>query len=233
MADTKNYLIIGGSSGIGFELAKRLSAKKHSVIVSSRHQQETGATKLFVFNALTDQLPVNELPDTIHGLAYCPGSINLKPFHRLSDQDFLEDFNLNVLGAVKVIRAALPLLKNAEQSSILLFSTVAVGQGMPFHSSVATSKGAVEGLVTSLAAEFAPKIRVNAIAPSLTDTPLAAKLIGSEEKRKASHDRHPLKRIGSPADMAAIADFLLSEESSWITGQIIGVDGGLSTLRTM
>ena len=135
------------------------------------------------------------------------------------------------MGAIKVIRTVLPQLKSAEQSSIVLFSTVAVNQGMPFHASVSASKGALEGLTKSMAAEFSPKIRVNCIAPSLTDTPLASKLLSSEEKKKASGDRHPLKRVGEPIDIARMADFLLSDDASWTTGQILRVDGGMSTLR--
>lgn len=220
----QNFLIIGGSSGIGLKLAELLTSKNHHVIDASRRSDE------LPFNALTDTLDISTLPDPLHGLVYCPGSITLKPFHRLTDQEFLDDFHLNILGAVKAIRSVLPLLKIPEQSSIVLFSTVAVSQGMPFHASVATAKGAVEGLAKSLAAEFAPKIRVNVIAPSLTDTPLAAKLLSTEEKKRASGERHPLKRIGTAEDIANLAGFLLSSESSWITGQIIQVDGGISSL---
>lgn len=221
----QNFLIIGGSSGIGLKLAELLKSRNHYVIDASRRSRE------LPFDASTDTLDVSKLPGQLHGLVYCPGSINLKPFHRLTDQEFIDDFNLNVLGAVKVIRTVLPLLKNPEQSSIVLLSTVAVNQGMPFHASVAASKGAVEGLAKSLAAEFAPKIRVNVIAPSLTDTPLAAKLLSTDEKRKASAERHPLKRVGKTDDIANLAGFLLSSESSWITGQILRADGGMSSLK--
>jgi NAD(P)-dependent dehydrogenase (short-subunit alcohol dehydrogenase family) len=167
----------------------------------------------------------------LDGVVYCPGSINLKPFHRITDQEFIEEFNLNVLGAVRVVRTVLPLLKNSSQSSIVFFSTIAVQQGMPFHASIATAKGALEGLTRSLAAEYAPKIRVNCIAPSLTNTPLASRLLSTDEKKKASDERHPLKRIGEPEDLANLAAFLLSPQSSWITGQVIHVDGGLSSIR--
>lgn len=230
MSDTKNYLIIGGNSGIGLALANRLAERNNSVMIASRNAIATKG-KSFNYNAMTDDLTLSDLPEQLHGLVYCPGTINLKPFHRLSDQDFIDDFQLNVMGAIRTIRSVLPILKNSQPSSILLFSTVAVQQGMAFHSLVAASKGAVEGLTRSLAAELAPRIRVNCIAPSLTNTPLASKLLSSEEKKKAADDRHPLKRTGAPEELAALAAFLLSEEASWITGQVIAVDGGLSSIR--
>jgi 3-oxoacyl-[acyl-carrier protein] reductase len=221
---SKNYLIIGASSGIGLAISNLLKAEGHQVIEASRN----GDVK---FDAVTDSFDTSTLPERLDGVAYCPGSINLKPFHRLTTQDFSDDFNINVLGAVKVIQAVLPKLKNAEQSAIVFFSTVAVAQGMPFHASVASAKGALEGLTKSLAAELAPKIRVNCIAPSLTDTPLAAKLLANDDKKKASAERHPLKQIGTSDDIASLACFLLSQKAKWISGQIIGIDGGLSTLR--
>jgi NAD(P)-dependent dehydrogenase (short-subunit alcohol dehydrogenase family) len=228
---TKQYLIIGGSSGIGFTLAENLSKKGNLVIAASRRSMSANGISHLPFNVLTDDLPLNQLPDKLDGLVYCPGSINLKPFHRLTDQDYREDFELNVLGAVKTLRSALPLLKNSAHASVVFFSTVAVGQGMPFHASVAAAKGALEGFTKSVAAELAPKIRVNCIAPSLTNTPLASKLLSSDDKLKASGDRHPLKRVGETDDIAKAAEFLLSEDSSWMTGQIMHIDGGLSTLR--
>lgn len=221
---SKSYLIIGGTSGIGLSLSQLLKAKGSHVITASRNGDIS-------FDVLKDTLEASALPSVLDGVVYCPGSINMKPFHRLSEQDFLHDFSINTLGAIKTIQSVLPALKNSTQASIVLFSTVAVNQGMPFHASVATSKGAIEGLTKALAAEFAPKIRVNCIAPSLTDTPLASKLLSSEEKKIAAAERHPLKQIGSPEDIAQMASFLLSDESKWISGQIIGVDGGMSSLR--
>lgn len=222
---SKNILIVGASSGIGAALSHQLSHKGYLVFEASRN----GKIK---YDATQDDLDLSTLPSSLQGLIYCPGSINLKPFHRLSTQDFIDDYHINVLGAVRTIQQVLPLLKASEiVSSVVLFSTVAVQQGMPFHASIAAAKGAIEGLTKSLAAELAPKIRVNAIAPSLTETPLASKILGTEEKKKASAERHPLKKTGTPEELAALASFLISEEAGFISGQIIGADGGLSTLR--
>ena len=230
----KSYLIAGGSSGIGLALVKKLSAEGHQVLVISRRGDGLAGlsdTSHLAKNIVSDELGEAELPDRLDGVAYCPGSINLKPFRSLKPEAFLEDFHINLLGAVKVLQAAHKALKAAENPSVLLFSTVAVGQGMPFHASVAAAKGAVEGLTRSLAAEWAPAIRVNCIAPSLTDTPLAARLLGSDEKKLAAGARHPLKRVGTAEEAAALAHFLLGENSGWISGQIIGLDGGLSSLK--
>ena len=178
--------------------------------------------------------PVDEFPNidsAINGLVYCPGTINLKPLKSLKIEDFQNDFEVNLLGAVKVINKYFNNLKSSERSSIVLFSTVAVQTGMPYHSSIASAKGAVEGLTRSLAAEFAPTIRVNCIAPSITNTPLAEKLLNNESKRKASEDRHPLKRIGDAEEIAKTVLYLLSESANFITGQIIKVDGGISSIK--
>ncbi len=222
-------VLIGGSYGIGAALAEMLEQKGVNVHVLSRTVSNHG--KHIPFDASTDAVDLPALPEVVHGLVYLPGSIQLKPFHRLSDDDLLADFRINCLYAARIIRELLTPLKNAGNASVVLFSTVAVQQGMPFHASIAAAKGAVEGLTRSLAAEFAPRIRVNAIAPSITDTPLAAKILTNEEKKKASGERHPLKRIGRAQDIAQAACYLLSDESSWITGQVLHVDGGLSALR--
>jgi 3-oxoacyl-[acyl-carrier protein] reductase len=227
----KNYLIVGASQGIGKALSLELIAQGHRVFNMSRSAPAHELTGHIPFDATTSLVDVTALPESLDGLVYCPGSIVLKPFHRFTDEDFMQDFTLNTLGAARVIRATLPLLKQSEMASIILFSTVAVQQGMPFHASIAMAKGAIEGLGRSLAAELAPKIRVNVIAPSLTNTPLASKLLSSEDKIKAAGDRHPLKRVGESSDLAHLANFLLSEQSSWITGQVIGADGGMSNLR--
>jgi len=229
----KNYLIIGASSGIGQALAKQLATDGHQVFGTFNNSKIEGSENLSYHHLdVNSDFELDFLPEQLDGLVYCPGSINLKPFKRIPTKTFLEDFNLQVLGAIKVIQAALPILLKSKNSAIVLFSTVAVQSGFNFHSQVAVSKGAIEGLTKSLAAEFAPKIRVNAIAPSLTDTPLAAKLLSTDQKREANAERHPLKRIGTPEDIAQTAAFLLSQQSSWITGQIIHVDGGMSSLST-
>ncbi|MDG2013741.1 MAG: SDR family NAD(P)-dependent oxidoreductase [Pirellulaceae bacterium] len=230
----KKYAIIGGSSGIGLALVKRLSEAGHQVIVVSRTSESlAGLSQVehIACDLTQDEVSTEWFGDSLDGLAYCPGTINLRSFRSLSPQLFRDDFELNVVGAVKVIQAALKPLKASGQGSVLLFSTVAATQGMSFHASIAASKGAIEGLTRSLAAELAPLVRVNALAPSLTETPLSERLVSNDEKRKAAGDRHALKRIGQPADFAELGQLLLTEAGSWITGQVIGVDGGLSTLR--
>jgi NAD(P)-dependent dehydrogenase (short-subunit alcohol dehydrogenase family) len=232
-----SFVVVGGNSGIGFDITSRLVDRGFAVTVLSR--SEGGTTDLPRVSHLTldithDEIDSQQLPERIQGMVYCPGSIRLRPFHRLRDTDFESDWRINLLGAVKSVQACLPGMKKAEPpASVVLFSTVAVGTGMPFHASIASAKGAVEGLTRSLAAEFAPKIRFNAIAPSLTDTPLAKTLLSDDGKRQAAADRHPLKRVGTPADSAALATFLLdSAASSWISGQVLAVDGGMGALRT-
>lgn len=230
------YVIAGGSTGIGLELVRQLAPTAARVDVWSRatNELEPGGVIRHAacdFSVADGLLP--ELPDEISGAVYCPGTITLRSFRSLQPADFRQDFELNLVGAVRFLQACQPRLKgvDGQPASVVLFSTVAVAQGMPMHASVAAAKGAVEGLVRSLAAEWAPKIRVNAIAPALTDTPLAGRLLSSPEKREAMAARYPLKRIGVAADVAAMAKFLLSAESSWMTGQVLGIDGGLSTLR--
>jgi NAD(P)-dependent dehydrogenase (short-subunit alcohol dehydrogenase family) len=229
----KNILIIGASSGIGLAIAQTLQAEGASLFTASRRAPQ-GVQSQHITWDVTQPIEglFDVLPDTLHGLVYAPGSINLKPFQRFSLADFQADLNVNVLGAVAAIQANLARLRKAGGASIVLFSTVAVQTGMGFHASIATAKGAVEGLTRSLAAEFAAtKIRCNAIAPSLTDTPLAASLLSSDEKREASNKRHPIGRVGTPQDLAAVAKLLLSDEGSWITGQVLNVDGGMGRLK--
>lgn len=228
----KTYIIAGASSGIGFSIAKKLHTEGHRVIGLSRTKgrlDELEGVEYLSWDATGNEIP--ELPKEINGLVYCPGSIDLKPFARFDDNQWTEAFDLNVLGAVRLLRQAYPALRKSKPSSVVMFSTVAVQQGMPFHSLVSAVKGGVEGLTRALAAEWAPSIRVNAIAPSLTDTPLASKLLSSEERVRNSAERHPLKRVGTAEDQAEAASFLLSDKASWITGQIIAVDGGMSALR--
>jgi len=223
---------MGASSGIGKALSLELAQNGNHVIGTYNSNKADDSTNLKLHHLnVTSDFELDFIPEQIDGLVYCPGSINLKPFKRIPPESFQEDFNLQVLGAIKVIQKALPALQKSDTPSIVLFSTVAVQSGFNFHAQVSVSKGAIEGLTKSLAAEFAPKIRVNAIAPSLTDTPLASKLLSTNEKREANANRHPLKRIGTVDDIAQSAAFLLSEKSSWITGQILHVDGGMSTLK--
>ena len=225
-------MIVGASSGIGLALARQLQEQGATLITAGRRQPE-GITSTHLNWDVTQ--PAGELfatlPELLHGLVYCPGTINLKPFQRLQTADYGTDLQINVLGAVEAVKGAFTSLKKSKNASVVFFSTVAVKLGMGLHSSVSVSKSAVEGLTKSLAAEFAPYgIRVNAVAPSLTDTPLAAPLLEGD-RREAANKRHPLGRVGTPDDIAAMAVHLLSDQGSWITGQIIGVDGGMSTLK--
>ena len=193
-----NYLIVGGSSGIGKALVDQLVQEGHQVFATyNTHPQDASFPNLsyHALNVLDEKIDLSFLPERLDGIAFCPGAIALRPFARIQPADFIADYNLQVVGAIKVIQAALPALKNAEQASIVLFSTVAVQLGLNFHSLVSASKGAIEGLTKSLAAELAPKIRVNAIAPSLTNTPLAASLLNSDQKVEANAERNHLKRV--------------------------------------
>jgi NAD(P)-dependent dehydrogenase (short-subunit alcohol dehydrogenase family) len=227
----KNILLIGGSYGIGLSIAKELQDNHHVFVASRTSENLDGLNVTYIpFDASTDTLDSAKLPTVIDGLVYCPGSINLRPFKGLKIETFESDLQINFIDMVKVVQTILPQLTASNQSSIVLFSTVAASMGMPFHTSVAAAKAAVEGFAKALAAEYAPKIRVNVIAPSLTNTPLADKFLNNEVKQEKSAERHPLKRFGQPEDLAQMATFLLSDNSSWMTGQILHVDGGMSTL---
>ena len=229
----KNYLVIGGSSGIGQALCELLSDEGHTVYASycQHAQEDTGNIKYFQLDVLQPLPDLSWLPASIDGVVYCPGSIKLRPFHRIKVADFAKDYELQVLGAIKILQTVLPALKQSASASVVLFSTVAVQTGFPFHAQVASSKGALEGLMRSLAADFAPKIRVNCVAPSLTDTPLAATLLNSTAKLEANAARHPLKRVGTASEIAAAAAYLLSDNAAWMTGQVLKLDGGMSSLK--
>jgi NAD(P)-dependent dehydrogenase (short-subunit alcohol dehydrogenase family) len=225
----KNIVIIGGNSGIGKSIIEQLETLGATIF--SYHRSGEGRGHLDVTEKFEN---IEGLPEVIDGLVYCPGTISLKPFHRFSVEDFQKDYDVNVLGAVKVLQACLKGMKKSESASVVLFSTVAVQVGLGFHASISSAKGAVEGLAKSLAAEWAPnKIRVNVVAPSLTDTPLASALLGNEDKKEASNKRHPLGRYGQPEDIAGAAVFLLSNQASWMTGQVLHLDGGMSSVKSM
>ncbi|RKR12850.1 NAD(P)-dependent dehydrogenase (short-subunit alcohol dehydrogenase family) [Maribacter vaceletii] len=226
----KNILIIGGSSGIGNTIVNNIKEEYNLYVANRSKENSTHEDVAYIkFDATKDKLETSLVPDVLHGLIYCPGSINLKPFKMLKTESFREDMEINFFSLVNVVKTVIP--KMTHGASIVLFSTVAVGTGMPFHTSIAAAKGAIEGFAKSLAAEYAPKIRVNVIAPSIVDTPLSKRLLNNDKKRETMANRHPLKRIGNTEDIAYMANFLISNKSSWITGQTIGIDGGLSQLN--
>ena len=230
------FVIAGGSKGIGLELVNRLRDRSDQIVVYSRTPGELEVADNVVHHAVDFTSPdveLSDLPESINGIAFCPGSINLRSFRSLKEDDFRTDLEVNLFGAIRFLKSCMNGLKKGASdypSSAVLFSTVAVGKGMPQHASVAVSKGAVEALARTLAREWAPQIRVNCIAPALTETPLAERFFATEESRQAMAAKYPLARTGKPEDLAATAEFLLSRQSGWITGQTIGVDGGMSTL---
>ncbi len=225
----KTIVVIGGSKGIGLSIVKLLTPS-HKVINISRSVSNIEHENLthYSVDVLSEELPdISE----VDGLVYCPGSINLKPISRLKIEDFRNDFEINVIGAVKVIQKYARVMKDSQHPSIVLFSTVAVKLGMPFHASIATAKAGVEGLVKSLGAEFAPKIRINAIAPTVTDTELAAKLLRNERMIENITERHPLKKFLSPDEVAEMALFLLSHKTASMSGQILEMDCGIVNFK--
>lgn len=225
----KKVVIIGGSKGIGNALL--IEKLKDSVVYNlSRTTPDIADKNLIHFSVdiLKDELPEIE---SIDSLIYCPGSINLKPIQSLSVDDFRNDYEINVIGAVKVIQKYLPVLKKASDPSIVLFSTVAVKLGMPFHASIAASKSAVEGLVKSLAAELAGSVRINAIAPTITETSLSASILRNDRMKEAMKERHPLKNYLQPKEVAKMADYLISDNASSISGQIFTMDYGLVSFK--
>jgi len=229
----KNIVIVGTSSGIGNALAKILLQQGQQIVSYGRSLPNIKDNHFLhhTLDITEENVQLTELPEVIDGVVYCPGSITLKPLRALKPEDILEDFKLNALGAIQVLQQVYKGLRKSPSAAVVLFSSVAVQTGMSFHTSVAAAKGAIEGITRSLAAELAPTVRVNAIAPSLTNTPLAHKFLSSQEKIEQSAQRHPLKRLGTPQDQAAAAAFLLSDKASWITGQIVPVDGGMGAIR--
>lgn len=225
----KNIVIIGGSKGIGNAILNQ-QLKNNLVYNLSRTAPDISHPNLFHFSidVLQDNLP--EL-DSIDSLIYCPGSITLKPIQSLSIEDFRHDFEINVLGAVKVIQKYLPVLKKGTDPSIILFSTVATKLGMPFHTSISAAKSAVEGLVKSLGAEMAGVIRVNGIAPTITETTLSASILRNERMKESMKERHPMKNYLHVEEVASMASFLISESAASISGQIFPLDYGLVTFK--
>lgn len=228
-----NVLIIGGGSGIGKQVLHDLVNEGYNVWTASSSISESDVpdgVKVQQYDVTSDA--ELEVPDELHGLVYCPGTINLKPFKMLSVDHVRKNLEVNYVGAVKVLQQSIDALKKGNGSAVF-FSTVAVQTGMPFHSSVSAVKGAIEGMVRSLAAEYAPKVRFNAVAPSLTQTPLAEHLINNDKKRESNTDRHPMKMLGEPQDIANMVNYLLSDKARWITGQVMKVDGGMSSIRPL
>ena len=233
MIENKNIFIVGGSSGIGLSLIKQISSK-NNIYSASRNDNNLNEynVKHIKYDSVNDlEIDTSILPEKIDGFVYCPGSINLRPFKTLKIESFLEDYKINFLGAIKSLKIILPLMQKSDNSSIVFFSTVAVSTGMPFHSSISSSKGAIEGLTRSLAAEFAPNIRVNSIAPSIVKTNLSEKFLNSDLKIEKASERHPLGRIGKVEEISKLAAYLLSDDSRWVTGQVINIDGGIGSIR--
>lgn len=230
----KNIVVIGGSHGIGLAIVRRCLAQGGNVFAFSRtegHSPEESNLQHRTLDILTDEVDPALFPDEIHGLVYCPGSIQLGPLRSVKLDTMRGDFELNVLGAVKVMQAAAKGLRGASHASVVMFSTVAVQTGMAMHTSIAAAKGAIEGLTRTWAAELSPQTRVNCIAPALTATPLSERLLATDEKQKSMAAMYPLGRYGQPDDIAAAAEYLLSDTSTWVTGQVIPVDGGLSSIH--
>ena len=239
---TRKTIIYGGAGGIGSATARLLHSRGETVHLVGRDEEKLAdlcdeLDAAYTVGDVTDSALFSQVMadagEAITGLVYAVGTINLRGVARFSEEDFLNDYKINALGAALAIQAAVPALKKSEESaSVVFYSTVATQQGFTFHSSVGMAKGAVNGLTLSLAAELAPQIRVNAVAPSLTQTPLAAGILRNDKVAASLAELHALERLGTADDIAQLTAFLLAPESSWITGQIIGVDGGRSMLRT-
>ena len=226
----KNIVIIGGTKGIGKAIVSEV-VDNNNVVCLSRNQTDFSHDNYTFhnFDALVDDYPDFESVDC---LIYCPGSINLKPISTLSLDDFRNDFELNVIGAVRAIKKYLNLLKKSGSASILLFRTVATKLGMPYHASVSVAKSGIDGLVKTLGSELAPKVRINAIAPTITNTELASKILRNDKVIENMVERHPLKKILSSNEVAKMASFLISEDASSISGQIFNMDAGIVSFKS-
>lgn len=230
MMKTKTYVFAGASSKMAMETAKQLQEQGYKVIGISTKEEIALYDEFYTIEAYTfDAFP--SFADPVDGLVYFPGTINLKPFPRLREQDFVKDYEVNALGAVAFTQAYLPNLKASESPGIVFISTVAVATGLPYHASVAMAKGALEGLTKALAAELAPAIRVNCVAPSLADTPLGEKFFNTPDKLEASQKRNPLRKVGTAGEVANAITFLVSSKAAWITGHTLAVDGGMNNLK--
>lgn len=231
-----NILIVGGSTGIGLKVIKALSKNGDQVWALTRNPETPAklpGVSAFKYDVEDDKATIPELPEILDGFVYTPGTVNLRPFHRINEEDYLKDLNINLLGGIKILQEIYKHLKKSDRASVVFYSSVAVQTGMPFHASISVSKGAVEGFTRALAAELAPTVRVNAIAPSMTDTQLAERFLSKEENRKKYDNNHPLKRVGKPKDIMEATMFLLSEKSSWMTGEILHVDGGMHSIKPL
>jgi 3-oxoacyl-[acyl-carrier protein] reductase len=226
----KTYLFAGASSAIAKEAASQLKQKGHRVIGISTKDTNPLYDEFYQIEKY-DFTAFPEIEDRIDGLVYFPGTINLKPFTRLTQAEFVTDFQINSLGAVAFVQAYLNNIKKTPNASIVFLSSVAASIGLPFHASIAMAKASIEGLTKSLAAEFAPSIRVNCVAPSLVNTPMGDKFINTPDKMEQMKKRNPLQKIGNPTDVANAIVFLLSDESAWVTGQVIAIDGGMSKIK--
>ena len=227
----KNILVIGGGSSIGKEVISLIQKAGDNPIITSRSEMAIQNGDFFRLDPNEDLSQLDALPESIDGLLYCPGSISLKSLQRMDISDVQEDMRINFEGAFNIVKKVLPNLKKDDGASVVFISSVAATSGMTFHTSISASKSALEGFARSLAAELAPRVAVNCVAPSLTDTPLAANQLSDEKRIKASEERHTLNAIGNPKALAGVIYGLLSAKENWITGQTISVDGGLSTLR--
>ena len=227
----KNILVIGGNSLIGQEVIKLSNSEGDNVIATSRSTIDLPLKNFIQLDPNEDLSGLDALPDSIDALLYCPGSISLKSIQRMNISDIREDFRINVEGAFNIIKKVLPNLKKDNGASVVFISSVAANSGMTFHSSIATSKAALEGFARSLASELAPRVAINCVAPSLTNTPMAEHLLDNEKKLQSSQEKHPLNAIGDPVKVAKVIYNLFSAKEDWITGQTISIDGGLSSLR--